>query len=112
MAARCVSVTSGVAYHLTISDTTDGIAILLNGTRIAGFVGKLHPNSILRSGVASDRPPLYDDFNDNSIDSNRWSTAGDVEERDGRVHLWLRRNGSLQNSLVETQDRRMGIRGF
>ncbi|MBC7821407.1 MAG: hypothetical protein IAG10_31350 [Planctomycetaceae bacterium] len=106
--------TANIAHHVQIAETAEGITILLNGTRIAGFAGKLRLNSVLRSSVASDRAPLYDDFNDNSIDSSRWSTAGDVEERVGRLHLWLRHNGNLQNSIAETQDRPSGmnIHGF
>jgi hypothetical protein len=41
----------------------------------------------------------YDDFNDNSIDPARWNIlGGEVSEEDGRLHVWMNRNGHFFNA--------------
>lgn len=107
-----VTLTQGSSHHVRFDISNDSVGIVLDGTELARYAGPLWANTVLRSSALAWQAPIYDDFNDNSIEGSRWGTAGDVEERDGRLHLWLRRNGSLQDSLAETQDRRTGIRGF
>lgn len=109
-----LSLVQGSGHHAKFSQLNDEVVVSIDDVLLARFAGPLLPDSTLRTRVLAWRPPLYDNFNDNSINSSLWNVSGDVEEAGGRLHLWMYRNGGLRNSAATTQGKPggEGIFGF
>jgi hypothetical protein len=117
------AVTAGTTCHISLTQTSDGISVYRDGTRVARYAGTLRINSELRSGVTSAASPshyqlsLYDDFSDNSIDGTKWRVTQDsggqgVSETGGRLVLYGTAGGSPRTQNVySTASTGVGIRG-
>jgi hypothetical protein len=100
--------TEGASYHISVVNTSEGLAIFRDGTRLALFAENLLLNSVLRGNVISAKSAprvqlnAYDNFDDNSIDTNKWDVNGGVAESSGALVVYAIKNGNQQAQTAKT----------
>jgi len=122
-------------YTFQIVEEDNEIHVYVGSTRLARFAGTIKPGShfeaLTHAAMTNGRyakveinnllvreatlpgpvPTRFDDFDDNLLDrAGRWQTAGDAEEKDGQLKLWMFRNGAIQNTTVWTAPNPTGTR--
>ncbi len=114
------SVIDGRTYHIAFTQTDAGVGVYCDGVRIALYAGHLQINSVLHSRVESAKSApryamdLYDDFNDGSINSTKWSISQDpsgqgVAETGGKMILYATANSNARTQSVSSTSQAGGI---
>ncbi|MCA9093139.1 MAG: cadherin domain-containing protein [Planctomycetaceae bacterium] len=92
---------------MKFSLSVDGVSVYIDGTQFSQYAGALHPNTVLRSSVLAAPTPIYDDFNDGTIDSSRWTLAQDptgqsIEETGGKLILYATANNFSRTQSIRS----------
>src|SRR5581483_5511494 len=121
--------------HFRIVEEANEIHVYMGDTLLARLAGQIKPGShfealthaamtngryatleinnlqVTEASLPGPVPRSFDDFNDNVLDqAGPWRTVGDVEEKDGKLKLWMYRNGNIQNSSAWTAANPAGTR--
>ncbi len=93
-------------YHIVVN-TSAGLGVFRDSTRQRHSPKPL-PDSVLEANVTSKKSApqvqlnAYDNFDDNSIDTNKWDVNGGVNESGGTLVVYAIKNGNQQAQTAKT----------